>query len=126
MNELETQLRSWAPRRPSAKLERQIFAERQAAADIEPVFRLRWLAPAAVALVMMCVMFNQRNNPAFSGSSSSGSMVALIMSNQSVAAYLPSSFQPEQNALPAETFEWTNGSEVTFRPTLFLPRRGSR
>jgi hypothetical protein len=39
---------------------------------------------------------------------------------------LPSSFQPEQNALPTETFEWTNGSEVIFRPTLFLPRRGSR
>ena len=126
MNELEMQLRSWVPCRPSARLKRQIFAGRQAPAYIEPVFRLRWLAPAAVASMLMCVMFNQRNNPAFSGSSSSGSMVAMIMSNQSVAAYLPSSFQPEQNALPAETFEWTNGNEVTFRPTLFLPRRGSR
>ena len=35
-------------------------------------------------------------------------MVALILSNQSAAAYLPGSVQAEQNNLPADAFRWAN------------------
>jgi hypothetical protein len=64
-------------------------------------------------LLLMGVLFNQRNSPVISGSPNSGAVVAMIMSNQSAAAYLPGTFQPEQNSLPAGTFEWTNGSGST-------------
>src|SRR5205823_9555097 len=39
-----------------------------------------------------------------------GPLVAMILSNQSSAAYLPGSFQSGQNIISANTFEWTNGS----------------
>ena len=114
MNDLETQLRSWAPRRPSEKLEARLFAEPasepRAREDAPSQFRLSYLAPAAVATVLMCVLFTQRNSPALSAVEHSSPFVAMIVSNQSAAAYMPGSFQPEQNSVPAETFEWTNGS----------------
>src|SRR5437879_6235156 len=118
MNELETQLRSWVPRRPSAKVERNIFARRSpsAAADVAAggadqqtqSFRLSWLAPATLALLLICMLFNQHYIQALSGASDSGPMIAVALSNQSVAPWLPGSFAREQNGLPNETFEWTN------------------
>jgi hypothetical protein len=129
MNELEARLRSWAPRRPSPKLERNIFARRScataavdvAAAEAESLrgdspatsFRLSWLAPATVALLLICLLFNQHNIQALSGASDSGAMVAVALSNQSAAPWLPGSFAHEQNSLPNETFEWTNGNGST-------------
>jgi hypothetical protein len=127
MNELETQLRSWAPRRPSAKLRRRIFAAGAAGAigEGEPTFRFGWLAPATAAFLLMAVLFNQRNSPVISGSSNSGPMVAMIMSNQSAAAYLPGSFQSDHNKLAGETFEWTNGSRSTSSIRSLSHPRGS-
>jgi hypothetical protein len=40
-------------------------------------------------------------------------MIAVALSNQNVAPWLPGSFAREQNGLPNETFEWTNGSRST-------------
>ena len=37
-------------------------------------------------------------------------MVAMILSNQSAAAYLPGSVQAEQNNLPADAFKWATAS----------------
>lgn len=146
MTELETQLRSWAPRRPSARLKRRIFAAarelsapgwqaaigpvletrrhgpegrggapvftfqpaRQTTQHAAPSFSLAWLTPAAAALAVFCVLFAQRNNPAPSTSARSGAVMAMVFSNQSAAACLTASFHSPQNALPAETFEWTN------------------
>ncbi len=108
---MEIQLRSWALRRPSPKLKRQI-QRRAAIAEPEPTFRFGWLAPATAALMLMAALFNQRNNPAISGSTSN-SMVAMMMSNPSAPAYLPGSFKAEHNSLTAETFEWTNDSSFT-------------
>ena len=119
MNDLEMQLRSWALRRPSAGLKQQLFAKQaalnagagQSAALGNPAapFRLSWLAPATMALLLVCVLFNQRNIPiAFSGSVKSGSMVAVALSNQNAAAWLPGSFAHEQNSIPAEPIRWTN------------------
>ncbi len=163
MNDLETQLRSWAPRRPSARLKARIFATRatrlqgansaRTVPDLygpavavarslmshlaglfatrrtgtlhpeTPAFRLSWLAPAGFSLLLMCILFNQRNAPALSGSTPSSPMVAMILSNQSAAAYLPASFQHEQNRVPADTLEWTNGRGSTSSiPSLSAPK----
>jgi hypothetical protein len=75
-----------------------------------PVFRLRWLAPATAALALLCVLFNPRDGGSVGDPTNSGPLVAMILSNSSVAAYLPSIEPREQNRPPADTFEWTNGS----------------
>src|ERR1019366_7555968 len=102
MSELEKQLYSWMPRRPSAKLERQLFAARAVPVHALTPFRLSWLAPATAALALTCVLFNQRYGQSFPASSGASPMVAMILSNQSAAAYLPGSVQAEQNNLPAD------------------------
>jgi hypothetical protein len=72
----------------------------------------RWLAPVTAALFLTCILLNQRSAPMATPSTSP--MIAMILSsNQSAAAYLPGSFQREQNGLPSDTFEWTNGSGST-------------
>jgi hypothetical protein len=72
----------------------------------------RWLAPAMAGLFLTCIILNQRNAPM--ASPATGPLIAMILSsNQSAAAYLPGSFQREQNRLPSDTFEWTNGSGST-------------
>ena len=118
MNELERQLRSWAPRRPSAKLERRLFASQSATgvASYQPPvthhlgFRLRWVAPATAAFVLLCVLYNQRAGDSLGGAPGSGHIMAMVLSNQSAIAYLPAGFQ---NSPPADAFEWTNGSGST-------------
>jgi hypothetical protein len=124
------QLRSWAPRRPSAKVKERIFSAGKTAefAPVHPIILLadyasriaqslkptsfRWLAPAMAALFVTCMILNQRNAPMTSPTT--GPLIAMILSsNQSAAAYLPGSFQREQNRLPSDTFEWTNGSGST-------------
>ena len=121
MNQLETQLRSWAPRRPSAKLEARLFAPRASAPVPEhqsPIsnplsFRLRWVAPATAAFVLLCVLYNQRAADSLGDSPKTGHIVAMILSNQSTVAYLPPGFQRNQNCPPSDTFEWTNGNGST-------------
>jgi hypothetical protein len=148
MNDLEMQLRSWAPRRPSAKVKQRIFAESKAVALIgsrgrsphhprghvacsvlrDPMLPViesiaaiahrlkptsfRWLAPAMAALFLMCILLNQHSTP-MAASTTSPLIAMILSSNQSAAAYLPGSFQREQNGLPSDTFEWTNGSGST-------------
>jgi hypothetical protein len=106
--ELEKQLLSWIPRRPSARLERQLFGAKPVPAPARPAFGLSWLAPVTVVLALMCVLFNQRFGASLSGSAGTGPMVAMILSNQSAAAYLPGSVQAEQNNLPADAFRWAS------------------
>ena len=121
MKEMERQLRSWAPRRVSARLERRLFgAPATLAGDGQsvgteyplPTFRLSWLAPAAVAALLVCAMLNQRSGLFAYSSTGAGPMVAAALSNQSVAPYLPGSFAREQNGV-GETFEWTKGGCLT-------------
>ena len=109
LNELEMQLRSWVPRRPSAKLKRHLFGRPAPQPKAEPTFRLSWLPPATAGLLLLCVLFNQHSSQAIS-SAGSNSMVAVALSNQSIASFLPGSFSREHNGLPTGTFEWTNGS----------------
>jgi len=133
MKDLETQLRSWAPRRPSPKLAKRLFASAAAIAGASgppavtrhesPPFRLSWLAPAVAAVLLMCVLFNQRGGSMLSGSPDSGAMVGMIVSNQSAATYLPGSFQRERNGPRGDTFEWTNGSSFTSSIRSLSPAR---
>ena len=112
MNELEKWLHLWTPRRPSARLERRLFAARPAPVEALLPFRFGWLAPTTVALALMCVLFNQRYGAPCATTTGASPMVAMILSNQSAAAYLPGSFQAEQNSLPADAFKWTRVSGV--------------
>jgi hypothetical protein len=108
MEELEMQLRSWVPRRPSARLERRLFGPRPA--PHKPAFGFRWLAPVTAAFVVLCVLMTQHNGPSNSLATPSNTMVAAALSNQLAAGWLSGSLAREQNALPTETFEWTNGN----------------
>jgi hypothetical protein len=126
MSELEKQWRSWTPRHPSARLERRLFAAGPAAADeVLLPFRFTWLAPATAALMLMCVLFNQRHAGAFSGARSPGPLVAMILSNQSAAAYLPGSVQAERNNLPANAFQWASAHDALTRRLPLSPAKGN-
>jgi hypothetical protein len=69
-----------------------------------------------VALALMCVLLNQRYGAPSSAPTGASPMVAMILSNQSAAAYLPGSFQAEQNNLPADAFKWTRASSSPHPP----------
>jgi len=130
MNELELQLRSWAPRRPSAKLSQELFGKLPDADTVrsrrqEHGFSFRWLVPATAALLLTCLVLNQHNTTPITGGARGEPMVAMIMSNQSAIPYLPGSFQREQNILLADTFEWTNGSGSTSSISSLSPAKGS-
>ena len=135
MNELELQLRSWAPRPPSAKLSRKLFPQPQSGGqsrtaeretrNSEALLSFRWLVPATAALLLMCVVLNQHNTAPLTGGVRREPIVAMIMSNQSAIPYLPGSFQREQNILLADTFEWTNGSGSTSSISSLSPTKGS-
>jgi hypothetical protein len=75
-------------------------------------FRLSWLAPATAALLLMCVLFNPRNSSTVTRSASPGPMVGMMMSNQTLAAFLPENSQNDRNTL-RNTFERTNLSRYT-------------
>jgi hypothetical protein len=85
---------------------------------------MTWLAPMTASLALIAVLFSQRTSPAISGTANSTPMVAMILSNQSVAAYLPGSFQRAQNGIRDRTFEWTNvsGSTSSIRSLSFWTR----
>ena len=121
MNELEKQLLLWTPRRPSARLERRLFAAAPAPAEALLPFRVTWLAPVTAALMLMCVLFNQRYGASLTGPGAPAPMVAMILSNQSVAAYLPGSVQAAQNNLPADAFEWSRHNDVAL-DVVYPPR----
>ena len=111
MNEtkrLETQLRSWMPRRPSAGLERRIFGAAGPAPDARALMRV--LIPAAACLILTMAMLNQPERNDVSAAVGQGAIMAMSQSNQSYAAYLPGSFACEANRL--DTFGWTNGGAL--------------
>ena len=106
MKELEAQLRSLVPRQPSPKIEKRLARHQPGEAPSHVPFG--WLAPVTAVLLLACVILNQHTTPA--AGSDGAPLVAMIMSNQSAAAYLPGSFRQDQNIITANTFEWTNGS----------------
>jgi len=115
-------LRSWTPRRPSAELERRLFPRPQRAP--RKAHSLDWLAPVTACLLFAGLILNPQDTTNMSATPRAGTMVALILSNQSYAAYLPGSFQRSVNRL--DTFEWTNGaSSTSSMGSLSLPHSGT-
>jgi len=108
-NHWETPLRSWTPRRPSAGLKARVFGRAVAAARPRH-FSLGWLAPATVCLLLLFLTASQRSGELARLASASNQMpiIAVTLSNVSLAAYLPGSFANNQNAVRPGTFEWTN------------------
>ena len=97
-------MRSWQPRRASARLERRLFP-----APVRLVPKAAWwfgsLAPATACLLLTLAICNH-GNPAISLRNEP--MATMILSNQSYAAYAADNFRVAQNNLSAVTFEWTN------------------
>ena len=120
MNLLETQLRSWQPRHPSARLKRRLFA---APARVMPqmAWFLGWLAPATACALLTLSVFNSGNSLP-SSSSRHEPMVAMMMSNR-YAAYVSGAFQSGQNDPPSVTFDRTNRSGSTSSINSFLRGR---
>ena len=104
MNTLETQLRSWTPRRPSSGLERRLFPTERLHLSISRLITI--LTPAAACVLLTASMMRQSAQELMSNGNERATLVAMGMSNQNFAAYLPGTYQPTANRV--DTFEWTN------------------
>lgn len=124
MNELEKQLRSWAPRPPSARLRNRLFPAQVSEVLAPTAFKAGWLAPAAAFLVLGLVLIGQRTNSPFTPSVDGGRMVAIIVSNQSYAAYLSEPLRRDQNSL-RNTLEWTNGGASSSSMRFLSPMKAN-
>jgi hypothetical protein len=101
MNSLETQLHSWKPRRPSARLRRRLFGLSFAPGT---AWIVGSLVPAAACAMLTLSFF---------GSHSGVSYVTdheLVASNWSEAAFVTDGFADKQNHLASITFDSTNRS----------------
>ena len=107
LSQLETRLRSWTPRRPSAGLKTRIFESGAAVIDdvAEPIVRRlpawQWLAPSMAVFVV--AMMSWGEGPHSSFISSSQSLSASAWRDPQLAAS-----QVENNIWPVATFHWTN------------------
>lgn len=110
LNPLEVQLRSWTPRRLSLKTERQLFGRPRLRTRLRPRFTLPRLvsvfAPAAVCLLLTLAGLKHHGPTVLLAEEPQTALIALSLSNQSYAAYLPGNCQSSANRL--DTFEWTN------------------
>jgi hypothetical protein len=106
---LESRLRFWQPRRPSAKLKRRLFAT---PASIMP--KVAWLlgslAPVTACVLLSFSVFNSENAVHLLRREP---MAAMILSNQNYAAYASDNFREAQNGLSSVTFDWTNHGGFT-------------
>jgi len=106
--DLEKQLRSLTPRRPSPTVKARLFGKPSARRDRPGLF-ISWLAPLTASFLFLFVTLHQASDGLGSRPHPEASwpVVAMTLSNLSSAAYLPGSFPNGQNSLPADTFEWT-------------------
>ena len=130
MHQIETTVRSWNLRQPSASVKEKLFGREQHAEtcrekEATAPFAFRWLVPATAGLLLLCLVTNPRSGEGLSRSTNGGPMVAMILSNQSSCAYLPGSFRANENSIPADTFEWTNVSGSTSSVRSLSGPRGS-
>jgi hypothetical protein len=73
---------------------------------------LGWLAPATACALLTLSVFNSGNSLP-GGSSRHEPMVAMMLSNQNYAAYVPDACQRGQNDPSSITIDWTNRSGCT-------------
>jgi hypothetical protein len=106
---LETQLRSWRPRRPSAGLERRIFC-----GPARFVSRTAWLvgslAPAVACALITLSIFSREN---FNGSLPQVSMIASLSQPPGSAETELTGVRKGENNWASVTFDWTNRSGFT-------------
>jgi len=114
-------LRSWTPRRPSPRLEHRLFGREQNHLSLHRLLTV--LAPTAACLLLTVSILRQPGQAFVAGSDTRAAMVALGMSNQSYAAYLPGSYQSTANRL--DTFEWTNRGYSTSSMRSFTPPKAT-
>lgn len=113
MNELETHLRSWAPRRPSPKLKARLFGRKASAEETSPTsFRLSWLAPSGAAIAMICLFFNLRIDPIAHPDDAAKPLVAMISSNRSLGSSLLGP-APASARFIKDTFEFNDAGATS-------------
>jgi len=108
MDSLETQLRSWQPRRPSAGLEQRIFATPFSLMPRMAWF-VGWLVPATACALLTFSVFTS-GNVIPDRSARPEPLVATMLSNQNFLVPAPQSPWNGQNELSSVTFDWTNRS----------------
>jgi hypothetical protein len=121
MNLLENQLRSWQPRRPSAKIKGRLFPA--ASAREVTGLSLRWLAPAAACLMLALTIASQQQSGFSSTSASHAAMMGMISSNVNYTNIHPENDIPGRNRILPASFEWTNLSGITSSISPFSPGR---
>src|ERR1043165_1855968 len=114
-DELEAQLRSLKPRRPSAKIKLRLFPS--SALHSEFTRMMRWFAPVGACAVMALVAFHHEGG--FTGGAPGHRSVSLMASNQATVRY-----EPEVNLVPL-FFEWTNRSGSALSIGSFLPGKAN-
>jgi hypothetical protein len=118
-NLLESQLRSWRPRRPSPNLKRRLFPATRAAAR-EFLWPLRCLAPAAACLLVVLATLNQSGGMS-APAARPGLMLSMLGSNR--IACPPFDTQQEHNRILGLSFESTNRSESRSSVDSILPEK---
>lgn len=114
MNMTEAQLRSWRPRRPSARLERQLFGRPTT------THGSRWLwsslipATACAILTLLASGTNPMESVGHQG------LISASLSNYNSAAYASGSQAEVQNHLATITFDCTNRG-ITYSSVGFAP-----
>ena len=110
MKSLESRLRSWRPRQPSATLKWRLFLAR--AVNVPRMVRVAgWLTPTTACALLTVLVLNSEN--AVPARSHRQPSIMAMLSNQSYAVYATSR-QSEQNNLSVFTFDWTNHSGSGF------------
>src|SRR5437870_2746306 len=106
MEQLEIQLRAWQPRRPSAKCKTALFGKKSGERHSLALF-WGWSLPVAASVVLLLGTLGQRAGELarVARLGEQAPMIATVLSNQSLVAFLPGSGQNDQNML-RNTFEW--------------------
>jgi hypothetical protein len=113
---LETQLRSWRPRRPSAGLERRIFGG-PARIFSKTAWLLGSLAPAAACALITFAIFSHEDS---GGSLRQVSMIASLSNQPGNAESELTGVRKGENNWSAVTFDWTNHGGFTSSIAPFL------
>jgi len=102
MNLTEAQLRSWRPRRPSARLERELFGQPTSGHSSKWLWSSLIPATACAILTLLASGNNPMDNLGRQG------LVSASMSNCDSAAYVSGNLPEVQNHLAGISFDCTN------------------
>jgi hypothetical protein len=111
MDSLEDQLRSLAPRNPSASLKGRIFSKSHGGPGSSlggGEARWGWLAPVVASLAVLMAIESSRS-PMWTppgGLDAATNWLAMVASNQSYAAYIVADFHSGQNSLRQAPPAW--------------------